>query len=400
MGLDMKTRKKLTAETAKRYCTAGKKQKGKIIDEFVANTGYNRKYAIHILKNAAEIKTTHFNNVEKRSVRTIQKARKKRVYEKYYGEDVRAEVIHIWNFSMFLCAKRLVTFIRDNIDYLSQRFDYDEELKGKLSQISSATIGRLLKTETTRGRMRGTSTTRPARNLNKLVPIRVYFDWDERQPGFFEIDTVASCGMSAEGQYISTLTLTDVYSGWTENRALLNRAQRWVREAVEDVRGRLPFEMKGLDGDNGGEIKNMQLLNWCQENHVEFTRSRPYKKNDNCFVEQKNDSVVRRVVGYYRFEGEEARGVMAELYETYNLLVNYFFPSMKIISKERIDSRVSKKYDEAKTPFSRLLEHKDIPESVKTELVRRKNSLDLESLLIKTQKLQSKLISLAIPWSK
>lgn len=399
MGLDMKTRKKLTEETAKRYCTAGKKQKSKMIDEFVANTGYNRKYAIHILKNTAKIKTTHFNNVERKSVQIIQKTRKKRIYEKYYGEDVKAEVIHIWIFSMFLCAKRLVTFIRDNIDYLSQKFDYDKELKTKLSEISGATIGRLLKNEIPKYSVHGISATKPAENLNKLIPIRVYFNWDERQPGFFEIDTAANCGMSTEGRYISTLTLTDVYSGWTENRVLLNKAQRWVKEAVEDVKNRLPFAMKGLDGDNGGEIKNMQLLSWCRENHVEFTRSRPYRKNDNCFVEQKNDSVVRRIVGYYRFEGEEARSVMAELYETYNLLVNYFFPSMKIISKERIDSKVTKKYDEAKTPFSRLLEYKDLPESVKAELIRRKNSLDLESLLIKTQRLQSKLISLAIPWS-
>ena len=400
MGLDMKTRKKLTEETEKRYCVVTKKQKSIIIDEFVANTGYNRKYAIHILKNTARIKITHFNNVEKKSVQVIQKQRKKRIYQKYYGEDVKKKVVHIWIFSMFLCAKRLVTFIRDNLDYLTVRFDYDEELMYKLSRISSATIGRMLKTEIPKYTIRGISTTKPAKNLNGLIPIRVYFDWDERQPGFFEVDTVANCGMSTEGQYISTLTLTDVYSGWTENRALLNKAQRWVKEAVDDVKKKLPFEMKGLDSDNGSELKNAQLLGWCQENHVEFTRSRPYKKNDNCFVEQKNDSVVRRIVGYYRFEGEEARTVMAELYEVYNLLVNYFFPSMKIISKERVDSKVTKKYDEAKTPYTRLLEHKGLPETVKAELRRRKNSLDLESLLNKTQELQAKLISMAVPWSK
>lgn len=128
-------------------------------------------------------------------------------------------------------------------------------------------------------------------------------------------------------------------------------------------------------------------------------RSRPYKKNDNCFVGQKNDSAIRRITGYYRFEGEEAGTVMTKLYETYNLPVNYFFPSMKIISKQRIDSKVSKKYDEAKTSFSRLLEHKELLKSVKTELIRRKNSLDLESLLIKTQEFRTKLISLVIPWS-
>ena len=400
MGLDMKTRKKLTEETAKRYCTAGKKQKSKIIDEFTATTGYNRKYAIHILKNSARIKTTHFNNKEKKSVQIITRQRKKRTYVKYYGDDVKEEVVRLWIFSMFLCAKRLVTFIRDNLDYFADKFAYSNEMKVKLSKISSATIGRMIKSEIPKYSIRGISTTRPAKNLNKLIPIRVYFDWDSLKPGFFEADTVANCGMSTEGQYISTLTLTDVYSGWTENRALLNKAHRWVKEAVGDVKKKLPFQMKGLDSDNGTEFKNTQLLGWCQENHVEFTRSRPYKKNDNCYVEQKNDSVVRRIVGYYRFEGGEARNVMAELYETYNLLVNYFFPSMKIQKKERVDAKVTKKYDEAKTPYTRLLECDSLPEGAKQELRRRKNSLNLETLLKKTQELQSKLIALAVPWSK
>ena len=400
MGLDMKTKKKLTEETAKRYCSANKKQKSKIIDEFTATTGYNRKYAIHILKNTARIKITHFNNVEKKTVHIITKQRKKRVYVKYYDDKVKDEVIHLWIFSMFLCSKRLVTFIRDNIDYCASKFGYSDLLKLKLSKISSATIGRMLKTEIPKYSIRGISTTRPAKNLNKLIPIRVYFEWNSLEPGFFEADTVANCGMSTEGQYISTLTLTDIYSGWTENRALLNKAQRWVKEAVEDIYIKLPFQMKGIDSDNGTELKNMQLLGWCQKNHVEFTRSRPYKKNDNCYVEQKNDSVVRRIVGYYRFEGEEARAVMAELYETYNLLVNYFFPSMKILKKERVDSKITKKYDEAKTPFTRLMECETLPEETKLKLRQRKYSLDLETLLNKTQELQATLIALSIPWSK
>lgn len=356
MGLDMKTKKKLTEETAKRYCRAGKKQKSTIIDEFTATTGYKRKYAIHILKNAAKIKITHFNNVEKKSVQVL--------------------------------------------DYFSTKFGYSEEMKHKLSKILSATIGRMISPEISKYSIRGISTTRPAKNLNKLIPIRVYFEWDTLEPGFFEADTVANCGMSTEGQYISTLKLTDVFSGWTENRALLNKAQRWVKEAVDDVKKKLPFQMKGLDSDNGSELKNTQLLGWCQENHVEFTRSRPYRKNDNCYVEQKNDSVVRRIVGYYRFEGEEARAVMAELYETYNLLVNYFFPSMKIQKKERIDAKVTKKYDDAKTPYTRLIECESLPEEAKQELRRRKNALDLETLLQRTQELQTKLIALAVPWSK
>ena len=226
-----------------------------------------------------------------------------------------------------------------------------------------------------------------------------YGDWDERKPGFFEVDTVANCGVSTQGQYICTLTLTDVHSGWTENRALLNKAHRWVKEAVADVKEKLPFQMKGIDSDNGSEFKNTQLLQWCKSNEVIFTRSRSHKKNDNCFVEQKNDSVVRRIVGYYRFEGEAARMVMADLYEQYNKLVNFFFPSMKIISKQRVEAKVIKKYDAAKTPYRRLMESSDVSEAVKADLLRRKNSLDLQQLLETTQCLQSKLISMAQPWS-
>ncbi|QHX43659.1 transposase family protein [Treponema vincentii] len=399
MGLDMKTKKKLTEETAKRYCTASKKNKTKIIDEFIATTGYNRKYAIHVLKNSAYVKVTHFNNVARQSVQVITKTGKKRKYEKYYGQDVQQEVIRLWIFSMYLCAKRLVPFIRDNIDYFAQKFSYDEKLKTKLTRISSATVGRILKPEIPKHSIRGISTTRPAKNLNKLIPIRTFFDWDERKPGFFEVDTVANCGISTQGQYICTLTLTDVHSGWTENRALLNKAHRWVKEAIEDVKEKLPFQMKGIDSDNGSEFKNTQLLQWCKSNEIIFTRSRSYKKNDNCFVEQKNDSVVRHIVGYYRFEGEAARAVMADLYQQYNTLVNFFFPSMKIISKKRIDAKVTKKYDTAKTPYCRLMESSDVSEAVKAELCRRKNNLDLQQLLETTQCLQSKLISMAQSWS-
>ena len=226
-----------------------------------------------------------------------------------------------------------------------------------------------------------------------------YGDWDERKPGFFEVDTVANCGISTQVQYICTLTLTDVHSGWTENRALLNKAHRWVKEAVDDVKEKLPFQMKGIDSDNGSEFKNTQLLQWCKSNEVIFTRSRSYKKNDNCFVEQKNDSVVRRIVGYYRFEGEAARAVMADLYQQYNTLVNFFFPSMKIIAKKRIDAKVIKKYDAAKTPYRRLMESSDVSEAVKAELCRRKNGFDLQQLLETTQYLQSKLISMAQLWT-
>ena len=393
MGLDMRTKKILLEETAKRYCWASKKEKTKIIDEFTATTGYNRKYAIHVLKNKAVLHTSAFNNVKKVSVKIINKPRKKRMYNPYYGDDVRHEVIRLWEYSTWLCSKRLVVFIRDNLAYFAEQFSYSDDLKMKLGKISS-----VLKPEIARCSVKGISTTRPAKNLNQLIPIRTFFDWDERKPGFLELDTVAHCGTSTAGEYINTLTVTDIYSGWTENRALLNKAHRWVKKAIEDTKTKLPFVMKGLHSDNGGEFKNMQVLGWCQENGIDFSRSRPYKKNDNCFVEQKNDSVVRRVIGYYRFEGEQSLRLMQELYEVYGCLVNYFFPSMKIISKERIDKKVIKKYDTAKTPYNRLLESPDVPEKEKAELQRRKAALDLSELLAKVMELQKALIATAVPW--
>ena len=198
------------------------------------------------------------------------------------------------------------------------------------------------------------------------------------------------------GEYSNTLTVTDIYSGWTENRTLLNKAHRWGKEAIKGPK--LPFVMKGLHRDNGEAFTNMQVLICCQKNGIDFSRSRPYKKNDNCFVEQKNDSVVRRVVGYYRFEGEQSLCLMQELYGVYGCLVNYFFPSMKIISKERIDKKVIKKYDTAKTPYNRLLESPDVSEKEKAELQRRKAALDLSELLAKVTELQKALIATAVPW--
>ena len=400
MGLDMKTKQKLLEETAKRYCPASKNEKVKILDELTATTGYNRKYAIHTLNRTAKVHTTRFNNVEKAYVKIIKKPRKKRTYIPYYGEDVRREIIHLWEYSTFLCSKRLVVFIRDNLDYFAQKFSYSPELKTKLATISSATIGRFLKPEIAKYSIRGISTTKPTKNLNRLIPVRTFFDWDERKPGFFETDTVAHCGTSTGGQFINTLTVTDIYSGWTENRALLNKAHRWVKEGLEDIKNTIPFQMNGLHGDNGSEFKNFQVLEWCEKNTIEFSRTRPYKNNDNCFVEQKNDSVVRRVTGYYRFEGEQSRIIMQELYDVYNTLVNYFFPSMKILSKERVDKKIIKKYDVAKTPYSRLLESPDVSEKEKEILKARKQCLNLSELLSKTQELQNKLVATAVPWGR
>lgn len=401
MGLSMKEKIAVAVETAKRYCKAKKKTKETILDEFVALTHYNRKYAIRKLNKMIFHHNYQFNNNERKSVKVVVAKKKKRVYIKKYGEEVVKSLIKIWAFFDCKCGVNLVTFLRENLDSLveSSRFEITESVKEKLKTISSSTVDRIIKRERGKFTPHGISTTRPNKNfnLNKMIPIRTHFDWDERKPGFFEMDTVSHDGGNASGEYIFTLTMTDVYTGWTEIRPILNKAHRWVKENIENIKNTLGYKMKGVDSDNGGEFKNYPLYNWCVENDLVFTRSRSYKKNDNCFVEQKNYDVVRKLVGYYRFEGEETLSAMKELYEKYCLLRNYFYPSVRIIAKERVGARTLKKYDAPKTPLLRCLEASDneISQAEKERLLEKKRSLDIVQLKLEVNELQERVLSLA-----
>jgi hypothetical protein len=244
--------------------------------------------------------------------------------------------------------------------------------------VSPATIDRKLKSEKKRFRLKGISTTKKGTLLKSQIPIRVTFNSDEKKPGFFEADTLSHCGSSAKGQFCQTLTLTDVGSAWTELGALLNNAHRWVKEHLIYTQAHLPFQMLGFDSDHGGEFINHQVFDWCIQNNIKFTRGRPYRKNDNCYVEQKNGDAVRKTVGYARFEGEKAQLALAEVYHFLNPLLNYFYPTMRLIAKEKLPSgRYKKIYEkEPKTPYQRLLESSDISDECKDELRRRKAALN------------------------
>ncbi len=383
MGLTMKEKKSVIQEMAVRYAKMSKKEKSNLLNECVALTGYNRKYATTVLNTAVIRRKWVFNNKEKQAISLRKKTRKKRIYPRYYDNDVKKALWNIWVYFDRLCSARLVPFIRENIEELSRikSFGITDEVKAKLVTVSSATVDRLLKEKRQQEKkLYGISTTKPAKNLNSLVPIRVYFNWDERKPGFFEVDTVSHDGGNASGEHCYTFSATDVNTAWTEIRALPNKAHRHVLDAVKDIRTCLPYPLKGLDGDNGSEIKNYSMLNYCNENNIQFTRSRSYHKNDNCFIEQKNFSVVRHLVGYYRYEGEQCVKLLNELYKPYCLLVNYFYPSLRIISKERVEAKVYKKYDKAKTPFTRTIESDDVAEDFKIALIKKKEELSLFDL--------------------
>ncbi|MCQ2398247.1 MAG: transposase family protein [Sphaerochaetaceae bacterium] len=400
MGLTLKEKKAVTAQIVTRYAKAGKNEKTKILDEFVQLTGYNRKYAISVLRKCFKKKTYTYNGKKKESIKFKKPKPKKRVYPHYYDNAVLVSLSRIWTFFNFLCGQRLVPFIRENIDTLAafENFKITPEVKKKLCKISSATVNRLLKQKRKEYQGKGKSTTKAGNDLSKLIPVRAFFDWDERIPGFFEVDTVSHDGGNASGDYCFTVDVTDVCTGWTELRAVKNKAQRWVKEAIEDVRNTIPYQMKGLDSDNGSEFKNYQLLAWCEQNHIDFTRSRSYKKNDNCFVEQKNDSTVRNIVGYFRYEGDEAVEKLNRLYKNWCLLINFFYPSVKIIAKERKDAHTYKRYDLAKTPFVRTLENDSIPKDVKEALIKKKAELNLIDIKKQVEKDLDDVLSLAQPW--
>ena len=401
MGLTMKERNSVTKEIAERYRRSDRKAKKDILDEYIQLTGFHRKYAIAKLNSCIKKGKHNFNGriIQTEKVRTPKK--KRRIYTPKYGADVISSLIKIWQTFDYMCGQRLVPFIRENIDALADEpyFQISEEIRSKLLQISSATVNRALKGERQKNKMHGTCTTKAAGNLNRLIPIRAFFDWDERNPGFFEMDTVAHDGGKASGEYCSTLTFTDVCTGWTVLYALLNKAHRWVKESAADLRTSLPYTLRGLDSDNGGEFKNYQMVRWCSENKITFTRSRSYKKNDNCFVEQKNYSNVRHLVGYYRYEGEACQIALQALYDKWNLLVNYFYPSVKILAKERKDAHTYKKYDSAKTPFRRCLENGSLNTKEKERLVAEKSRLNVVRLKREVEEALDIVLQLAKKWN-
>lgn len=379
MGLTMGEKRSVSREIAQRYRKRDRRGKRLALDEFCRTTGYHRKYAIHLLANWGK---QRFRMVDGRVVRFIvgkPARRKKRIGRRLYNEAVRAAVRRLWELFDYMCGKRLAVLIRLNVEVLHREptLHIDAAVREKLLRISPATIDRILSPERRKLRLKGRSHTRAGTLLKHQIPIRTFFEWDERRAGFFECDTVAHDGGNSSGQYCYTLNATDVSCGWVELRALPNRAHRWVKEQAENIRQSLPFPMKGLDSDNGGEFINHQLIGWAREHQITFTRARSYRKNDNCFVEQKNDLAVRRTVGYYRFDTPAEHQALAEVYKQLCPLLNFFYPSGRIIQKTRVGSQVKKKHDPPSTPFQRLLDCPEVEQGIKEELRRRAAKLHI-----------------------
>ena len=311
--------------------------------------------------------------------------------KKKYDESLKAPLLTIWYAANQIWSKRLVPFIPDLLVVL-ERFNHialPADIRTKLLQISPATVDRLLKTQKQEGK-KGMSTTRSGSLLKKQIKVRTFADWNDVIPGFFEGDLVAHCGDRVDGAFLNTLVLTDIASSWTEFFPIIKKGSENVISSLEVLQQILPFPLLGLDTDNGSEFINYALLDFCRIHKITFTRSRAYKKNDQAHVEEKNGSIVRRLIGYDRFEGLDAYNALSELYATLRLYINFFQPSLKLKSKIRDGAKVTKKYDKAKTPYQRLLISINISEEIKIKLRTQYEQLDPILLLKNLQLLQDK----------
>jgi hypothetical protein len=354
VGLSMTERKAVTKQMAKRYAKASKGEKGRMLDELCGLTGWTRRHARRALTGETQPARTEPNRPRPRT----------------YGTEVVDALRMVWATLNGPTGKRLAPFMSEIVPALERagELELDPQVRAKLLQVSAATIDRLLAPERRRLKVKGRSGTKPGSILRHQIPIRTFAEWDEVRPGFCEIDLVAHDGGDPRGEYCQTLDMTCVASGWTVAKAVRNKAQRWVHEALLDIASQLPFELLGLDSDNGAEFINAQLLSWCTEHAITFTRSRPYRKNDNCFVEQKNWPVVRQQVGYARYDTAQELAALNELYGHLSYYVNFFQPQMKLVSKAREGAKVKKRYDTARTPYQRLLGSAEIPEEAKDRL--------------------------------
>ena len=396
--LTMKEKKALTVEIQDRYSKATKKVKTKILDEFTATTGYNRNYAARILRLKAG-KVIGYSRVGGKKIKYVigKKKKTKRKRDKIYGYDIFLALKKIWTIFDFICSKRLTPFMAEAVEKLEAHGEItlSPAVREKLLKISASTIDRLLKPEKDRYRIgKGRSGTKPGSLLKKAIPIRTFSDWDEKKPGFVEADLVGHDGGIVTGDYAQSLNFTDIATCWDETAACKNKAQKHVFRAIKIVSDRFPFEIDGIDSDNGSEFINSIMLRYCIENKITFTRSRPYRKNDSCFVEQKNYSVVRRNVGYLRYDTEEELDLLNEFYAYLGRYNNFFIPVTKLILKTRVGSKVTKKYDEAKTPYRRVLESEYIDDKIKAQIKLEYDSLNPAELKRIMSGLQNKLLKL------
>ena len=371
-------RTELTNVVRKRYRSAAGADKSKILDEFIAVTGYHHKSAIRALNSEP-----------------TSKKRQTRSRPALYDEAVQAALIVLWEASDRVCGKRLKALLPILLPALERNghLNLKEPIRQKVLTMSAATIDRLLKVPRSATNLRKRRRAMP--EAKRRVPVRTFADWNEPPPGSMEMDCVAHCGEVNRGSYVNSLVLTDIASGWTEAAPLVVRDSGLLVETLDRIRMGLPFTLRALDVDNGSEFVNETLINYCLSHGIELTRSRPYRKNDQAWIEQKNGAVVRKLLGYRRFQGIASAQAITRLYGASRLFVNFFQPSFKLAEKHREGAHVSKRYHPPQTPYERLLQAENLPEAAKTKLREVADALDPLKLLEEIRAVQAYLVAIA-----
>jgi hypothetical protein len=388
--MSMPSRLEYLKKAKRRYLKTSKIKKQKILDELCANTGYNRKYVIGRLSPKISLtEPTGFS----------RKKRKKKSC-RYTTRDIYW-LAKIWEIMDYLCGQRLQPVLCEMITVLKKHKELaiPDDSASRLKRMSSATIDNRLKPYRKKIRTRINSTTRPGSLLKKQIPIRTS-SWNESRIGCCELDTVAHCGSSAAGEFINSLNITDILTQWTETAAIQGKAQKRVKAGLDEIQKAMPFAIVALDPDNGSEFINWQLFHYCMDREIEFTRGRPYEKNDNAHIEQKNWTHVRKLFGYRRLETEKQLQLMNDLYRNdVRLYNNFFSPSQKLVEKKRVGKhgeKIKRTYDKAKTPYQRVLECDQVDQKTKEKLKKQYEKLNpaelRRNILLKCKRL-SKLIN-------
>jgi hypothetical protein len=381
MGLTMGQRKAVTKATAARYLLASRAAKSVILDELCATTGWHRDHARRALRRALGPPRP----VPPRSPRAPT-----------YGEDVLAPLRKVWAVMDAPAGKRMAPFLAQIVTRLRAcgELEISDETAARLCAMSAATIDRRLAGERKRLQLKGRSGTKPGSLLKSQIPVRTWAQWEDERAGFVEVDCVGHEGGNPRGQFCQTLTVTDIRTAWTETRAVRDKAHRRVFAALMDITAAFPFPIVGIDSDNGSEFVNEQLLRYCTANKITFTRARAGHKNDGAHVEQKNWSVVRRAVGYHRYDTAAELALLNQIYPLLGLLTNFFTPSQKLVDKRRIGAKVIKRHDVAATPYQRVMADNSVADETKATLTRQYQALNPAELRRDLLDLQDQLLVL------
>jgi len=381
MELTLANRKAITKAQAVRYRSGSRATKSQILDSVCALTGFNRDYARRALREALRPRV-----VRPRARRTP-----------LYDAKVVAALAKCWAVANAPAGKRLAPLLADLVPVLRRHgeLDVDDPTAALLTSMSAATIDRRLAPARAGLAVKGRSHTKPGSLLKSRIEMRTWADHDENTPGFVEIDLVGHEGGNPRGEFCFTLTVTDIATGWTENRTVRNKAQIHVVAAIADVVEHLPFPIRGIDSDNGSEFINAHLLRYCAERKLKFTRSRSGNKNDGAHVEQKNWTAVRQLVGYLRYDTAAELLLLNKIWQLQSLIGNHFYPQQKLIAKVRDGAKITKRYDTATTPYARAVAHREVKPLPKRRLTAQHRSFNPAAVQRQIQALADELLTLA-----